>query len=80
MVNTLKTTSAFLSAGIEMGIIPKQDPKHLTMSIVGIHLTWFAAHYLSEKVSGAPLFTEDAINYRIAAVQRQIRHLCGSHE
>ena len=39
---TMKVTSAFLQMGMDAGHIATQDPKQLTMSIAGVHLTWFA--------------------------------------
>jgi AcrR family transcriptional regulator len=74
---TLEATSAFLAEGMRQGAIPTADPGHLAVSIIGLHLTWFAAAPVSARVAGGSVFTEDAVAARRAVIHVQVRRLCG---
>ena len=45
--DVLAATAAFLAEGMRQGVIARSDPAHLAMSIIGLHLTWFAASSVS---------------------------------
>jgi len=40
---TMEITAAFLQAGMDEGAFRRQDPKHLALTIAGVHLLYFAA-------------------------------------
>lgn len=73
----LVTIRDFLAAGMSDGAILRQDAEHLTLSIIAVHLFYFAAQPLAEPLVGAELFTQDAVAMRMSAVSRQIRALVG---
>ena len=39
----LEATTAFLAAGMDAGAFRRQDPRHLALSIVGLHVFYFAS-------------------------------------
>lgn len=73
----LETAVSFLHAGTEEGTFDVPEPADAVISIVGIHLTYFATHELSEQVTGEEIFTAEARARRKAAVIVQVRRLCG---
>ncbi len=75
---TLAATAAFLASGMEQGAIVRADPGHLAFSIIGLHLTWFAAAPISTGVMGADVLTPAAIEERKRQVRIQVRRLCGA--
>lgn len=77
VLRVLEATAAFLQSGMDEGAIPPQDPRQLAMSIVGLHLTWYAASGVSGALTGQPVFGEDGLSARRAAVREQVRRLCG---
>ena len=74
---TMQLVAAFLESGMDGGHIPRQDPAHLTMSIAGVHLTWFATHDVSTALAGGSIFDAGAIERRKTSVRRQVRAICG---
>jgi len=74
---TLAATAAFLAEGMRQGAIPTADAGHLAVSIIGLHLTWFAAAPVSERVAGGDVFTDEAIAKRRDVARVQVRRLCG---
>lgn len=75
---TLAATSAFLEGGMVEGVIPRQDPAHLAMSVVGLHLVHFAAPEVSGSLVGGDVFDPSHVEARRRAVQEQVRRLCGA--
>jgi len=75
--HVLGTAISFLEAGVAAGQFNTADAADTVMSIVGIHLTYFAVHKLSEQVRGEPIFTAAARDRRRREVTLQIRRLCG---
>lgn len=73
-----QATAAFLAAGMEDGAIPKQDPRQLAMSLIGLHLTWFAASNITAELLGADPFGAEEVEARVDAVVQQVRQLCGA--
>lgn len=73
----LQVVVAFLRAGMDDNEIPQQDPRHLAVSITGLHLFHFAASKLTGTLFDQTLFTPENVEARAAAVQVQVRRLCG---
>lgn len=76
-LRTLELTAAFFQAGMDSGEIPAQDSRHLVMSIVGLHFTWFAVDNLSTPLMGEDIFSEAGVSSRKAAIREQKRRICG---
>ena len=74
---SLAATAAFLETGMTSGVIARQDPAHLALSVVGMHLTWFAAPEVSSAVTGLDVFDPRAVSERTAAISVQVRRMCG---
>lgn len=74
---TLQATVALFADAIRAGELPPQDPGQLVISVVGLHLTAFAAPEVAATLLGAPLTTPDGARARAAAVRVQVRRLCG---
>ena len=80
IVNTLSAVSGFLQQGMDDGLIATQDPHQLTMSIVGLHLVWFATPMASSALIGDSVFTAENLAHRKRAVVIQIRRICGARQ
>lgn len=77
VLEVLENISAFLEAGMAAGAFARQDPRQLTLSIVGLHLFFFAAKDLGIGFFGsAPAV---ALTGREEAVLLQVRRLSGAH-
>ncbi|MCP4806061.1 MAG: TetR/AcrR family transcriptional regulator [Proteobacteria bacterium] len=74
---TLQLVSAFMSSGMDQGLVPRQEPMHLTMSICGLHLVWFATHEISGELVGGSVFDAEAIAARKLSVRLHVRRLVG---
>jgi hypothetical protein len=74
----MRAVVRFLAAGMAEGAIPAQDPAHLAVSIIGVHLFPFAASDVSGAVFDSDPFARAAIDERAAAVVAQVRRLCGA--
>jgi TetR/AcrR family transcriptional regulator len=77
VIAVLEATSAFFARGMALGAIPPQDPTSLAVSVVSLHLTWFAAPEVVTRLGGDP-FAPDAVAARRARVIDQVRRLCGA--
>jgi AcrR family transcriptional regulator len=75
--NTMKITSAFLAEGMEAGAIARQDPRHLALSIAGLHLTYFAAAEVSSELLEGDVFSPELAEQRVQEVIGQVRRICG---
>lgn len=68
---------SFLNAGMREGVFRRQDARQLAMSIVGLHLFYFAASDLLRGLSGgADPFKPTQIAARKRALRAQVRALC----
>jgi hypothetical protein len=74
---TVREVSRFLAEGMASGDIPKQNPDHLAMSVISIHLLYFAVSPLSNDIFQADIFSQPVMDARLASVREQIRRLCG---
>jgi len=76
-MHVLTTAVSFVEAGVQAGEFHTADAADTVMSIVGVHLTYFAIHELSEQLRGAPVFTAQARDRRRVEVVEQVRRICG---
>ncbi len=67
----------FLNAGMQAGVFRRQDPFQLSVSIVGLHLIYFAGGEIFSTVLERDIFSPDQIRRRRRAVVQQVRALCG---
>ncbi len=74
--STLDLTAAFLEAGMDAGVFRRQDPRHLTLSIVGLHLFAYCAAEVSSEFLRGDLFAPDTVEARKRTVLAQVRALC----
>lgn len=75
--DTLRVVQSLLSAGLRDGPNAHLDPGHLLMSIMGVHLLYFAVPLMSGTVVGREVFGEAEQARRAAEVRDQVRALCG---
>lgn len=68
---------AFLHGGMNDGSIPRGNAEQLALSIVGLHLFYFASPDLSGLLVGESIWGEERLAQRRRAVRVQIRGLCG---
>lgn len=73
---TIETIAAFLQQGMDAGVFHRRDARQLALSVVGLHLTYFAAHAASSRVIGKDVFSPEAIQERKEALLTQTRTLC----
>lgn len=73
---TLELTTAFLAAGMEAGVFRRSDPRHLALSIAGLHLLPFAARDAAGALLEAPFLSPEVTAARRAEVTAQVRALC----
>ena len=71
----LDAVRAFLEAGMDAGEFARADARHLALSIVALHLFYFAADPLSGAQIEGSVFDEEQIASRRAAVVGQVRTL-----
>jgi TetR/AcrR family transcriptional regulator len=77
----LETVTAFLDEGLKSTAAhaperPALHPKHLALSITGLHLTYFAAAETSARLLGRSPFAPEEIEARGRAISAQLRSLC----
>jgi AcrR family transcriptional regulator len=72
----LEATATFLEAGMETGAFRRQDPKHLALSIVGLHVQYFATAITASRFLGRDVFAPKTVEERKTAVLAQVRALC----
>ena len=75
--DTLRFIKELLEGGLAQGTRPAGDTGHLLMSIMGVHLLYFALPGIGEAVVGHEVFAAGAGEERAAEVRRQVRALCG---
>jgi TetR/AcrR family transcriptional regulator len=79
-VALLQATSGFLEQGMDEGVLTRRDPRHLALSVIGLHLTYFAAADFSSALLGSSVFDPPAVDDRVREVQAQVRALCGARD
>lgn len=78
----LQAITAFLDEGTraqsgKKSDRPAADPKHLALSITGLHLCYFATHETSAELLGRSPFSADEIERRAFAISAQVLAMCG---
>jgi AcrR family transcriptional regulator len=73
---TLEFTVAFLSAGMDDGAFRRADPRHLALSIAGLHLLPFAAADTASALLARDFLSQPSVDARVACVTEQVRLLC----
>lgn len=73
---TLDETAGFLRKGMDAGAFRRQDESHLALTIIGLHLYYFAAPEVSRHLIGGSIFTRARISERREALTRHVRLLC----
>ncbi len=73
---TLELSAAFLEAGMAAGQFVRQDPRQLTLTIVGAHLHCFASVPTTLGFLGPEAFSPAGIAERKAAILVHVRRLC----
>jgi TetR/AcrR family transcriptional regulator len=74
----LKGAIDLLESAMRDGVIQKQDPKQLVMSIAGVHLLYFAMPEVSARLLGRDVFSRELIEERARIVCVHLRRLCGA--
>lgn len=73
---TLDETAGFLRKGMDAGVFRRQDERHLALTIIGLHLYYFAASAPSRYLLGGSIFTRARIGERCEALTQHVRLLC----
>jgi AcrR family transcriptional regulator len=73
----LDSTVKLLEMGMEDGVLPRQDCRHLAVSIVGVHLHYYATPEVSARLFGTDVFTPEMIEQRARVVVDQLHRLLG---
>jgi len=74
---TLEMIAAFLQSGIDEGVVESQDPRHLALSITGLHLLYFVAGDVSSQFLGEDIFSPGMLQIRKRELISQVSRLCG---
>lgn len=74
----LLATAAFLREGMRQGVVAEQDDRQLALSIISLHIVWWAAPELSRVAAGVDPFSTRAIDTRKESVRIQVRRLVGA--
>lgn len=69
----LQAAEGFLNAGVEAGEFAHQDARQLLLSIVGLHVTYFAIDAIADPFLGHSITSEEGTKARLHAVRAQIR-------
>lgn len=69
----LQAAEGFLNAGVEAGEFAHQDARQLLLSIVGLHVTYFAIDAIADPFLGHSITSEEGTTARLHAVRAQIR-------
>ncbi len=72
----LRAVAGFLGAGMRAGEFRRQNAEQLTMSIVGVHLVYFAAADITETLTGGDPFVTRRLTSRKRAVVETVRAMC----
>lgn len=73
----LQKVESFFAEGVRLGVVPPQNLRQLVGTAVAVHLNWFAARAVAERLAGADPFSEEALDERVAAAKVHLRRLAG---
>ncbi len=76
--SVLDGIAAFLQSGMLSDDIASQDPYQLALSLVSLHITYFAVPTTSGELLEVDIHDPGAIAARLEEVLLQVRHLCGA--
>lgn len=68
----------FLREGMKGGAFMEAEPRQLALSLVGMHVAYFAVEDVSAAFTGEDIHASDAVRLRAQEVCRQGRLLCGA--
>lgn len=71
----LQAAQAFLDDGIKSNEFRNLDTRHLLLSIVGLHVTYFAIDSLADPFLGGSIVSPDHAKARLSAVREQVHAL-----
>jgi AcrR family transcriptional regulator len=71
----LRSTVALVERGMNEGVVPKQDARHLAVSMVGVHLQYFATPEVCGRLFGCDPF--ERVEERAQAVVQHLHRLMG---
>lgn len=74
----LDGVGAFLEQGMDEGVFARGDSRHLTLSIIGVHLFYFSADPLSGAQISHSVFHPEEVESRKRAVVAHVRALVGT--
>jgi AcrR family transcriptional regulator len=75
MLAALRAAADFLAAGMKAGFFARQDPLQLVLSILGVHLLYFAVGDVSGELLGEDALAAPAVERRVAALCAHVRRL-----
>ncbi len=71
----LDTTAEFLKSGMDAGVFARQDPKHLALSIIGIHMYFFSTTYSTDIFLSGHAYDDEGIKKRLESVLSHVRKI-----
>ncbi|MFH1808595.1 MAG: TetR/AcrR family transcriptional regulator [Pseudomonadota bacterium] len=75
VMQVFQGTVQFFERDMDSGVLPRQDARHLVLTMLGVHFTYWAAEVLRREAFGD---TEDGgVLQRAEVVRRQVRWMCG---
>jgi AcrR family transcriptional regulator len=74
----IKSSVALLEQAMKDGVIVRQDPRQLLMSVAGVHLLYFSMPEVSARLLGRDVFAHDLVEERARVVCEHTRRLCGA--
>lgn len=69
----LANTVSLIDEGIRTGAFAPGDPRHIALSLIGIHFTFFATPSVSGELIGATVFDDTVVQARAELV---VEHVC----
>ena len=75
MLGVLGAAEAFVRAGQQAGVFVELDPKHLLVSLIGLHFMPFGIGGVVQRFTGSDPFDAAFIVARRDAVREQVQHL-----
>lgn len=78
VMGVMSGAAALIGQAIDRhGSNPDLDANHAAMSILGLHLTWYAADAISGHLTGETVDDPGSVARRTRQIQLQVRGLCG---
>jgi AcrR family transcriptional regulator len=74
----MQSSIDLIEKAIGEGLIPRQDPRHLAMSLSGVHFLFFSVPSFTTKLLGKDVFSEEVVEERARLVCAHLRRLMGA--